>query len=155
MVKLQSSRYRATHWALEPEDVGQFHEVERLFQLFSEPGKPALVDAFGHKIEMPEQLYHVMRVILQTLLEGRGINIIPKDEQLTTQAAANMLGVSRPYFVEQLLKTGKIPYTYANSHRRIALADLLRYMAERDRERHEALSQITQKVDEEGFYDEE
>jgi excisionase family DNA binding protein len=77
------------------------------------------------------------------------------DERLTTQAAVNLLGVSRPYLIERLLDTGKIAFSYASSHRRIAFADLIRYMLERDRDRHEGLSKLTRKIDEAGFYDEE
>ena len=67
-----------------------------------------------------------------------------------------MLGVSRPYLIKHLLgPPGKIPFTYAGSHRRIKFADLMIYMSERDRERHEGLSLLTRKIDEGGVYDEE
>jgi excisionase family DNA binding protein len=154
-MKLETSRYLVTTVSPEPRDTVYSQQMQLLYRFLLQPSKPALVDQFGNRIEMPEQLYAILRNILELLLQGRGISIIPGDEQLTTQAAANMLGVSRPYLIDQLLDTGKIPFTYASSHRRIAFADVMRYMLERDRERHEGLSQLTRKIDEAGVYDEE
>jgi excisionase family DNA binding protein len=76
------------------------------------------------------------------------------DEDLTTQEAANMLGAPRTYLV-QLLEQGKIPCTFAGSHRRIKMRDLLAYMQERDRARHEALNQLTREVEKAGLYESE
>jgi excisionase family DNA binding protein len=74
------------------------------------------------------------------------------DENLTTQAAANMLGVSRTYLV-RLLEQEKIPCTSAGSHRRIKVGDLLAYMQKRERARHEALNRLTREVEAAGLYD--
>jgi excisionase family DNA binding protein len=152
-MKLETSRYRITTLLPEPHDTERSQEMHRLYRFLSE--QSALVDQFGARIEMPEELYTVLRHILEFMLQGRAITIIPRDEQLTTQAAANMLGISRPYLVERLLDTGKMPFTYAGSHRRIAFADVLRYMLERDRERRQGLSELTRKIDEAGVYDDE
>jgi excisionase family DNA binding protein len=153
-MKLQTSRYRTTTLAPEPHDFEQIHQIEALLRFLSEK-EHALFNRFGRQLEIPEELYDIMQIILKLLQEGRGVTIMPEDEQLTTQAAANILGVSRPFLVEQLLESGKIPYTYAASHRRIALADLLRYMRKRDKERHEAISEMTRSMEAAGVYDDE
>jgi excisionase family DNA binding protein len=153
-MKLETTRHSATTLLPEPRDAERTKDMQRFYQFLLQPS-PALIDQFGTRIAIPEQLYTMMRTVLELLLQGRPIVIIPGDEQLTTQAAANMLGVSRPYLIERLLTPGKIPFTYAGSHRRIKFDDLARYMVERDRERHEGLSQLTRKIDEAGFYDDE
>jgi excisionase family DNA binding protein len=155
-MKLETSRYLTTTLLPEPQDSERTQDMHRLYEFLLQPDRPALVDQFGSRIEMPEQLYAMLRNVLELLLQGRAIVLIPRDEELTTQAAANMLGVSRPYLVKRLLDPpGKIPFTYAGSHRRIKFSDLMRYMSARDRERHEGLSQLTRKIDEAGLYDDD
>ena len=154
-MKLQTSRYRTTTLAPEPHDLEQIHRIEALVRFLSEEEHVLLVNRLGRRLEIPEELYDVMQMILKLLQEGRGVTIMPEDEQLTTQAAANILGVSRPFLVEHLLESGKIPYTYAASHRRIALADLLVYMRRRDKVRHEAISEMTRNMEAAGVYDKE
>ena len=80
------------------------------------------------------------------------ITLVPQDQKLTTQAAANLLGVSRPHLVS-LIKSNQIPCTFAGKHRRVALNDLLEYMAKRDQERRGALNRLTRTVEEAGLYD--
>lgn len=60
--------------------------------------------------------------------------MMPVDENFTTQAAANHLGVSRQHLVD-LLEQGKMPFHRAGTHRRIAFKDLLEYEDKRDRAR--------------------
>ena len=60
-------------------------------------------------IELPAGAVQLLMHILEDMAAGRAITIVPQDAELTTQQAADMLNVSRP-FVIQLLKDGKIPY---------------------------------------------
>jgi excisionase family DNA binding protein len=63
--------------------------------------------------------------------------------ELTTQEAADLLGVSRPYLIK-LLEEGALPCTLtAGSHRRLRLADVLAYRRVRDRERRAALDEMS------------
>jgi excisionase family DNA binding protein len=77
---------------------------------------------------------------------------MPEDEAFTTQAAANYLGMSRPFLL-RLLERGKIPFHKVGTHRRILLKDLLDFQSIRNRERSRALTELTQLMDEEGVYD--
>jgi excisionase family DNA binding protein len=64
--------------------------------------------------------------VMATLATGQGVALVPSDAQLTTQQAADMINVSRPYLIG-LLESGKIDYTKVGKHRRIAFAALREY----------------------------
>jgi excisionase family DNA binding protein len=73
--------------------------------------------------------------------------------ELTTQQAADILNVSHQYLI-RLLDEGAVPSTQTGADRRIRVDDLLRYKQQRDRERAEALDELTQLSQEMGGYDE-
>ena len=83
---------------------------------------------------------------------GRAIVLIPESQQLTTQRAADLLGVSRPHLIK-LLEAGDLPYHKAGSHRRIYLRDIVAYQKRRDLERKQALDRIAKEAYEAGLYD--
>ena len=72
--------------------------------------------------------------------------------ELTTQQAADILNVSRPFLVK-LLDEGAIPYRTVGSHRRIRFKDLIIYREQRKVKRRQGLKELTQFLQEEGFYE--
>ncbi len=77
---------------------------------------------------------------------------MPVTQDLTTQRAADLLGISRPFFVK-LPESGKLPFHLTGTHRRVYLKDLLAYKEHRDRERRDALDEMAREAEELGLYD--
>jgi len=98
-------------------------------------------------IELPEGAIHLLKEILQYMAMGKAITLIPSDSELSTQQAADMLGVSRPHLVK-LLEEGKIPYRKIGSHRRILFEDIGKYDMELRKTRSERLSFLNKQAQE-------
>ena len=77
---------------------------------------------------------------------------MPVHQQVTTQRAANILGVTGSFLV-RLVKDGEVPFHMVGSHRRIYLRDLLDYKRRRDAARHEAINNMARSELEAGTYD--
>ena len=90
--------------------------------------------------------------VVRAMRQGKAITVAPQSQRLTTQQAADFLGVSRPTLVK-LLETGKIPFERPSGsrHRRVQLRDVLDYQGRRRTERVEALDELTRTAVEEGL----
>ena len=73
-------------------------------------------------------------------------------QRLTTQEAADLLGISRPTFVK-LLESGEIAFEQPGRHRRVRLADVLSYRQRRSTQRRESLDRMVETADESGMYE--
>jgi excisionase family DNA binding protein len=79
--------------------------------------------------------------VLRLIASGKGFRLIPVDAELSTQQAADLLNVSRPFLVK-LLEDDVIPFTRTGRHRRVRADDLFAYKARRDETRSRALSEM-------------
>lgn len=114
--------------------------------------RPALVDAAGNEVPIPRELHDVLLQVAQALTSGMGVNVAPLNATLTTQEAADYLGVSRPTVV-RLLDAGEIPMSRPGRHRYVRLVDLIAY-AERVRTtRADALDEMAREAEVAGLYD--
>ena len=101
---------------------------------------------------LPAELRRVLVNVVEAMRRGQGITIAPLAQRLTTQQAADLLGISRPTLVK-LLEGGKIPYETPGRHRRIRLVDLLNYQAVRRDERRAVLRELTEEAQDLGLHD--
>lgn len=117
-----------------------------------ETAQAKLVGCDGEEIVIPESVYHVLRQVIHLMASGRAVSVVPLEHELTTQQAADLLNVSRPFLVK-LLEQGEISYIKVGSHRRIRLSDLMAYKQQRDTQRRQCLKELTQFSQDEGFYE--
>jgi excisionase family DNA binding protein len=110
-----------------------------------------LISPDGEQIQLPPSLFLVLKTIVSHLTLGRAVTIVPINKEVTTQEAADILNVSRPYLVK-LLEQGDIPFIKVGTHRRIRLEDLMEYKERRDAERDKALAELTQLSQDLGLY---
>ncbi|MEH1937975.1 MAG: helix-turn-helix domain-containing protein [Nostoc sp.] len=125
-------------------------ELERVLSVKDFQAK--LVGANGEKINIPEPIYQVLLQVVHAMASGKAISIIPQQQELTTQQAAEHLNVSRPYLIK-LLEQGEIPHIKVGSHRRVRFDDLMNYKQQRDVKRDQLLTELTQMSQEAGFYE--
>jgi excisionase family DNA binding protein len=108
-----------------------------------------LVDADEHdQIEVPEALHRVLVQPVAALKAGRAVTISPTMPKLTTQQAADLLGVSRPTVV-RLMDEGEFPSERIGNRRKVLLKDLLDYRDARRQRQYQAIFDTSVDVSEE------
>ena len=101
-------------------------------------------------VDLPQELLPLLVEVLGQLANGNGVRVVPIHAELTTQEAADILNVSRPFLVK-LLDDGHIPYRKVGTHRRVLYRDLHEYKQRIDRERERTLDELTAQAQELGM----
>ena len=99
------------------------------------------------QVTIPFSAIRILLDILTQMAEGNAITLIPIHAELTTQEAANLLNVSRPYLIK-LLDNHQIPFHKVGTHRRILFADLLSFKEKAYKETQKALDELTKQAQE-------
>ncbi|WP_274644122.1 helix-turn-helix domain-containing protein [Pseudomonas serbica] len=85
------------------------------------------------EVEVPAIALWLLQHALEEIAKGNGAQVVPVQAELTTQEAADLLNVSRPYLI-RLVEAGAIPFTKVGRHRRLRLVDVVAYKTKRDAE---------------------
>lgn len=91
---------------------------------------------------VPRGAIELLARVLAHMAAGEGVSVVPAHAELTTQQAADLLNVSRPFLIG-LLDQGDIRYRKVGKHRRIKAQSLMDYMARDDRERREVADELS------------
>jgi len=89
-------------------------------------------------VEIPVSAVRLLVDLLTNMAEGNAVTLMPIHAELTTQQAADLVGISRPYLIK-LLENGEIKYHMVGTHRRIFFQDLKNYMDKNKKAREETL----------------
>lgn len=115
-------------------------------------GVPAFVTSAGERIELPDTVFEVLRTAVGFMSHGQAVTLVPDNQAITTQRAADTLGMSRPFFIKQL-DAGLMAYHRVGNQRRVYLRDVLEFAKKRDEARLAALDRLSRDALEAGLYD--
>lgn len=134
-------------------EVTMAKESSRLLSLYlstkEESQSIRVIDQAGEHeaVKVPTAAFRLLIDILSEMAQGNAVSMIPVHAELTTQEAADMLNVSRPYLVK-LLDSGAIAFHKVGSHRRVYYRDLVDYKMGIDGERNKALEALAAQAQE-------
>jgi excisionase family DNA binding protein len=126
----------------------QMQELEKLLRR----GVPALISPAGERIELPGTVVEVLRTAVEFMSHGQTVTLIPDNQAITTQRAADILGMSRPFFIKQL-ESGLMAHHRIGNQRRVYLRDVLEFAKRRDKDRLAALDLLAREAFEAGLYE--
>ncbi|RGE18870.1 helix-turn-helix domain-containing protein [Leucobacter sp. wl10] len=135
-----------------PQDLSEMLELARFLDNHSTPA--VLLGPDGEQIPLPLAAYEVLRQVVSAMERGASVSVEPIDRQLTTQQAADLLGVSRNTLV-RLLDDHELPFERLGEsrHRRLRLHDVLAYRERKRADRRSRLDELTRQATEDGLYD--
>ena len=122
-------------------------EVSRALELHSS-GDGSLrvqVGTVGREVttlDLPPAVATLLKRLLAEMGKGHAVTLVPSETEITTQQAADLLNVSRP-FVVGMIDKGQLPARMVGNQRRLPLASVLAYKTENRAKRLEALSELT------------
>lgn len=129
----------ANHTLL-PAEVDEPSAIDRLREIAQAPGTVSLASTAG-EAALPDDLRELISTVLDALSQGQAVTVAPRQTTLSTQQAADLLGISRPTFV-RLVESGEIEFSTPGKHRRVNLSDVLEYQERIRSQRREALEQL-------------
>lgn len=133
-----------------PHDRSSLVDLARFLESHPEPG--LLIGLDGEQMPLPPEVCRVLRHAVEVMRQGKAALVAPQNLLLTTQEAADLLGVSRPTLVK-LLEDGAIPFDQPNRHRRVRLQDVLDYGARRHAAQRAAFDELTEETSALGLYE--
>jgi excisionase family DNA binding protein len=101
-------------------------------------------------VTVPREAFELFLEILGQMANGNAVTIVPVHAELTTQQAADMLNVSRPFLIS-LLDENKLPFRLVGTHRRIKAADLAVYKQKDDERTKALLDELTTEAEKRGL----
>lgn len=132
--------------------IESYNALESILEQLNEEETEIEIEETKEKIKVPLSALKLLADILKAMGQGKMISIVPVATEVTTQAAAEMLGCSRPHLVK-LLEDGKIAFTKVGKHRRIKFEDIVHYKQQMKKQQKQHIIDIMNSDEETGLYD--
>jgi excisionase family DNA binding protein len=138
--------------ALEEEQTEAAADAARAFLALLQDGQPVveLRTTEDDTVTVPAPAFRLFVAMLTHLANGDGVVLMPEHAELSTQQAADMLNVSRPYVIK-LIDDKQLPARKVGTHRRVLLRDLLEYKRRDDAEREAVMQELADQAQELGL----
>lgn len=140
-------RYSVDMTVLDAEDRDRAREMLRVLG-----AHPRITTEGGTVLDLPASVAEALAEILEAAADGERALVLRSPEDLTTEQAGAVLGVSRPTVV-RLVEAGKLPARMVGTHRRLALSEVLAYREASTKRRRRALDEMAREAEELGLYD--
>lgn len=95
----------------------------------------------GKSVLVPVAAFHLFLEAISGMAEGKAVAMVPVDEEISPQEAAELLNVSRPY-AAKLFDEGAIPSRRVGTHRRAFTKDVLAYKQREKEARLKVLDEL-------------
>lgn len=105
-------------------------------------GGTLVVEGGHERIDLPLGISRKVEALLVAYAEGQSPSVLAPEDDLTTQQAADLLGLSRPTVVK-MMDAGRLPYQKPGAHRRVRRADLEAFQAALKRDQRGALAELS------------
>jgi excisionase family DNA binding protein len=109
-----------------PEETGAAVELWRQLQGVKEVAISFVREGKTEVLPLPGAAFRVLVRVLEELMDGKEVAVVPVAEELTTKEAARIMKVSRPFLVK-MLDEGSMRGRRVGKHRRVLLRDVLAY----------------------------
>jgi len=127
-------------------------EMDVLLRLASGEARAYVHEASGNQVDFPENLISVLASIVQSMQQNDELLLLSRHRVMTTQEAADFVGVSRQYMV-RLMDSGVIACDRTGKHRRVRLSDIVAYQQHRAATGKAVMDSMTDMMVEAGVYD--
>lgn len=132
-------------------DIKLAQEGSRTLSPFLSDGEEKVIRVTDSKksaeVVLPPEVFKLLIGVLAELGRGNSVTVMPLEADLTTQQAADVLNVSRPYLIS-LLDGGQIPFRKVGTRRRVKLVDVLGYKRRTDEARMKVLEELAAQAQE-------
>ncbi|MFV0496219.1 helix-turn-helix domain-containing protein [Mycobacterium sp.] len=137
---------------LPPADLRELSDLSKFLDQHTEPA--VLLGPDGEQIPLPIEVYDVLVRVVTAMGRQQAVTLAPIEQRLTTQQAADLLGISRPTLIK-LIDKEELPCEKPSGsrHRRVLLSDVLDYQNRRSAKRDELLTKLVHDAEGAGLYD--
>ncbi|MEV4130040.1 helix-turn-helix domain-containing protein [Nocardia sp. NPDC049707] len=112
----------------------------------AEPSYALVGAGGGERIELPQEVHEALVQVVAAMQAGKAVTVAPHSMSLTTQQAADLLGVSRPTVVK-LIENEQLPAERVGNRRRVRLHDVLSYREEHRQRQYAVLAATSVDID--------